>query len=237
LGPLPDRPAGGFYVRAAKPAIDGACALAGLLVLSPLLLLIAVAVRIDSRGGIFFRQERIGLLGKPFQILKFRTMVPGAQRMGTGMLVQESDPRVTRVGALLRATSLDELPQLWNILRGEMSFVGPRPTLSYQVRQYDAGQRQRLRLRPGVTGLAQVRGRKSIPWDERIRIDLQYLERVSPWLDLSILVRTVGVVLGAKDPPARAEYWIETSEPKQDGSNDHQNSQGGDHDSRSSATR
>ncbi len=237
LGPLPAEPAVGFYVRVAKPAVDGACAFLGLLVLLPLLLALSLAVAIDSRGGVFFRQERIGLLGRPFQILKFRTMVPGAQQMGTGMLVKENDPRITRVGAFLRATSLDELPQLWNVFRGEMSFVGPRPTLAYQVRQYDAGQRERLRLRPGVTGLAQVSGRKSIPWDERIRIDLRYLERVSPGLDLRILIWTAGVVLGAKDPPAQAEYWKEPADPKPEGPDDRHESQGGDHGSRSTATR
>lgn len=238
LGPLPDRPADGFYVRVAKPIGDRCCALLALLLLSPLLLLTALAVAIDSRGGVMFRQERIGLLGKRFRILKFRTMVPGAQNLGTGMLVQENDPRVTRIGAILRATSLDELPQLWNILCGEMSFVGPRPTLDYQVKQYDAQQRERLRLRPGVTGLAQVSGRKSIPWDDRIRLDLEYLGRVSPLLDLKILLRTIGVVLGAKDPPAEAEYWQRTNVPKQDeGSADRGEHQGGDHDSRTTATR
>ncbi len=237
LGPLPDEPAGGSYVRVVKPALDGACAFLGLLILSPLLLALSLAVAIDSRGGVFFRQERVGLLGRPFQILKFRTMVPGAQQMGTGMLVKEDDPRITRVGTFLRATSLDELPQLWNVFRGEMSFVGPRPTLAYQVRQYDARQRDRLRLRPGVTGLAQVSGRKSIPWDERIRIDLRYLERVSPGLDLRILLWTAGVVLGAKDPPAQAEYWKEPADPKPQGSDDRHESQGGDHDSRSTAAR
>jgi lipopolysaccharide/colanic/teichoic acid biosynthesis glycosyltransferase len=238
LGPLPDRPAEGFYVRVAKPIGDGCFALLALILVSPVLLMIGTAIAIGSRGGVFFRQERIGLLGRRFEILKFRTMVPGAEGMGTGMLVQEKDPRVTRIGALLRATSLDELPQLWNILRGDMSFVGPRPTLAYQVRQYDARQRQRLRLRPGVTGLAQVSGRKSIPWDERIRIDIEYLRHVSPALDLKILLRTIGVVLGAKDPPAQAEYWSRTAAPKpEDGSDGGKESQGGDHDSRSTAAR
>jgi lipopolysaccharide/colanic/teichoic acid biosynthesis glycosyltransferase len=237
LGPLPDRPARGTYVGLLKPAGDRTCAFLALVLLSPVFLILALAVAIDSRGGIFFKQERIGLLGKPFRIVKFRTMVAGAQTMGTGMLVKQDDPRVTRVGRILRATSLDELPQLWNILAGEMSFVGPRPTLAYQVRQYDAAQRERLRLRPGVTGLAQVSGRKAIPWDERIRMDLEYLRTVSLATDLRILMRTVGVVLGAKDPPAKAEYWKETTRPGPDGSDGRHETQGGDHDSRSTATR
>lgn len=237
LGPLPDEPAEGAYVGFLKPACDRTFALLALLLLAPVLILLALAVALDSRGGVLFKQERIGLLGRRFLILKFRTMVVGAQTMGSGMLVEEGDPRVTRLGRILRATSLDELPQLWNILAGEMSFVGPRPTLAYQVRQYDALQRQRLRLRPGVTGLAQVSGRKAIPWDDRIRMDLDYLRTVSLGTDLRILVRTVGVVLGAKDPPAKADYWKETKIPGPDGTDGRQETQGGDHDSRSTASR
>ncbi|MDM7916338.1 MAG: sugar transferase, partial [Candidatus Eisenbacteria bacterium] len=209
LGPLPERPAEGFYARFAKPALDRSIATVAAIALAPLFLVIALAIRIDGPGGVLFRQQRIGLLGRAFTILKFRTMVPGAQRLGTGMLVTENDPRVTRVGRVLRALSLDELPQIWNIARGEMSFVGPRPTLAYQVKQYDSFQRQRLRLRPGLTGYAQVRGRKSLPWDERIRLDVLYLERISFWTDLSILFATVRVVLRAEDPPAPADYWKE----------------------------
>lgn len=209
LGPMPERPASGRYVEFVKPALDRLAAVALLLAALPILAAASVAVALESRGGVLFRQMRIGLMGRPFELLKFRTMVAGAAEMGTGVLVLKNDPRVTRVGKLLRATSLDELPQLWNVLRGEMSLVGPRPTLAYQVRQYDAFQRRRLRLRPGLTGLAQVRGRKSLSWEDRIRLDVEYLERVSFRLDLTILLATVKVVLGASDPPARSDYWGE----------------------------
>lgn len=209
LGPMPQRPASGRYVEFVKPALDRLAAVALLLAALPILAAASVAVALESRGGVLFRQMRIGLMGRPFELLKFRTMVAGAAEMGTGVLVLKNDPRVTRVGKLLRATSLDELPQLWNVLRGEMSLVGPRPTLAYQVRQYDAFQRRRLRLRPGLTGLAQVRGRKSLSWEDRIRLDVEYLERVSFRLDLTILLATVKVVLGASDPPARSDYWGE----------------------------
>ncbi|MBD3161426.1 MAG: sugar transferase [Candidatus Eisenbacteria bacterium] len=211
LGPLPTEPATGFYARVGKPALDRVGATLGLLACVPLLLLCSVAIRLEGRGSVFFRQERIGLLGRPFRVWKLRTMVPNAERLGTGLLVQQDDPRVTRVGRILRATSLDELPQLLNVVRGEMSLVGPRPTVASQVRQYDAFQRQRLRLRPGMTGLAQIRGRKSLTWEERIRLDVAYLERLSLAADLRILAGTVRVVLGAKDPPAKADYWGESA--------------------------
>lgn len=211
---MPDRPATGRYVQFVKPILDTFGAALLLLISAPVLALVSIAVAAESRGGIFFRQDRVGRMGRMFRLVKFRTMVAGAAFMGTGVLVLENDSRVTRVGRILRAASLDELPQLWNVLRGEMSLVGPRPTLAYQVRQYDAFQRQRLRLRPGLTGLAQVRGRKSISWDERIRLDVQYLERISLWLDMRILIATVGVVLGASDPPARADYWGERGAQK-----------------------
>ena len=212
LGPLPSEPAEGAYVRLWKPLIDRICAAVGIPCFLPLLLLCAAAIRLEGRGPILFRQERIGLLGRRFQVCKLRTMVPGAEGLGTGLLVQPADPRVTRVGRVLRAASLDELPQLWNVLRGEMSLVGPRPTVASQVRQYDHFQRQRLRLRPGMTGLAQIRGRKSLSWDERIRLDVLYLESCSLGVDLRILAGTLRVVLGAKDPPARADYWKQRAE-------------------------
>ncbi len=223
LGVLPETPAEGLYARRVKPILDRVAAAIGLLALSPVLLVAGLAVIIESRGGAFFVQERIGLLGRPFRLLKFRTMVVGAAEMGTGVLVLEDDPRVTRVGKFLRGTSLDELPQLWNVLRGEMSLVGPRPTLAYQVRQYDAFQRQRLRLRPGLTGLAQVRGRKSLTWEERIRLDVEYLERISLRLDLAILCRTIGVVLRASDPPAVSDYWSDRGQERSE-----RESRGGD---------
>lgn len=207
-GGIPAVPAAtGFYVSAVKAALDRLVAAFLLLALLPLLATAAAAVAIDSRGGVFFLQERVGLCGRSFRMVKFRTMVPGAQQMGTGLLVTRGDARVTRVGRWLRSTSLDELPQLWNVVRGEMSLVGPRPTLAEQVVRYTDYQRQRLRLRPGMTGLAQVSGRKSLSWEERIHLDVRYLRTVSAWTDLRILFRTILVVLGAKDPEAREDYW------------------------------
>lgn len=148
----------------------------------------ALAVRLTSRGPVLFRQERIGLNGEPFEALKFRSMLDG-----DNPLIPAED-RITRVGRILRRFSLDELPQLINVARGEMSIIGPRPTIREQVDRYDDFQRRRLEVRPGITGLAQINGRNSIPWDERIRHDVDYVERCSPRLDLSILARTFGAV-------------------------------------------
>jgi lipopolysaccharide/colanic/teichoic acid biosynthesis glycosyltransferase len=166
-----------------------------ILLLSPLFLLISVLIRLDSRGPVFFVQERIGKAQKPFQIYKFRTMVPNAIHMGTGIYTDEKDPRITKIGRFLRNTSLDELPQLLNIVKGDMSFIGPRPTIQEQVLQYDAFQRKRLLMKPGITGLAQVNGRNSISWPERIQFDVQYVENWSISLDLKILFKTVIVIL------------------------------------------
>ncbi len=167
-----------------------------LLLSSPLLALAALAIRLESRGGVIYRQRRTGLHGHPFDVLKLRTMVDGAEHQGAGLAINENDPRITRVGALLRRTSLDELPNLVNVLRGEMSLIGPRPTLPVQVEQYTERQRGRLELRPGITGWAQVNGRASLPWSQRIELDLYYVEHRSLALDLRILWRTVAMVLG-----------------------------------------
>lgn len=170
---------------------------AGLLALcSPVLLAAILAVRLESRGPAIYRQRRIGLGGRPFEVLKLRTMVHGAEHIGAGLAINEGDPRVTRVGALLRRTSLDELPNLVNVLRGDMSLIGPRPTLPVQVEQYTPRQRRRLSIRPGITGWAQVNGRASLPWEERIELDLWYIEHRSLALDLRILARTATMVLG-----------------------------------------
>jgi lipopolysaccharide/colanic/teichoic acid biosynthesis glycosyltransferase len=138
----------------------------------------------------------VGKDGKPFDLLKLRTMVDGAEHIGAGLAINENDPRVTRIGALLRRTSLDELPNLFNVLRGDMSFIGPRPTLPVQVAQYSERQRGRLQIRPGITGWAQVNGRASLPWSERIDLDLYYIEHRSFALDLRILRRTLAIVFG-----------------------------------------
>jgi lipopolysaccharide/colanic/teichoic acid biosynthesis glycosyltransferase len=165
-------------------------------VTSPVLVLSIFAIRLESRGHAIYRQRRIGKDGRPFDLLKLRTMVDGAEHIGAGLAINQNDPRVTRVGALLRRTSLDELPNLVNVLRGEMSFIGPRPTIPMQVAQYSERQRGRLSIKPGITGWAQVNGRTSLPWSERIELDLYYIEHRSLTLDARILRRTVAIVLG-----------------------------------------
>jgi lipopolysaccharide/colanic/teichoic acid biosynthesis glycosyltransferase len=172
--------------RAADVAIAGTA----LLAVSPVLAVAALAVKLDDGGPVLYRQRRVGRDGAEFELLKLRTMVVGAEGMGAGLSVNEGDPRITRVGRVLRKLSLDELPQLWNVVRGEMSVIGPRPTLRYQVEQYDERQRRRLDVKPGITGWAQVNGRAALPWAERIELDVWYVERRSPLLDLRILART-----------------------------------------------
>jgi lipopolysaccharide/colanic/teichoic acid biosynthesis glycosyltransferase len=173
-----------------KRLLDVAGALVVLVVASPLLAMSALAIKLDDGGPVLYRQRRVGRDGTEFELLKLRTMVVGADRQGAGWAVDRGDPRITRAGAVLRRLSLDELPQLWNVLRGEMSLVGPRPTLAYQVERYTARQRKRLDVTPGLTGWAQVNGRASLPWDERIELDVWYVEHRSFWLDLKILART-----------------------------------------------
>jgi lipopolysaccharide/colanic/teichoic acid biosynthesis glycosyltransferase len=172
--------------RAADVAVAGGA----LLVASPLLALAAIAVKLEDRGPVLYRQTRVGRDGVDFELLKLRTMVVGAETMGAGVAVNRGDPRITRTGRLLRKLSLDELPQLWNVVRGEMSVIGPRPTLRYQVEQYDERQRHRLDVKPGITGWAQVNGRAALPWADRIELDVWYVEHRSPRLDLQILART-----------------------------------------------
>jgi lipopolysaccharide/colanic/teichoic acid biosynthesis glycosyltransferase len=171
-------------------AVDVALAGTGLVLTSPLLGLAALAIKLEDRGPVVYRQRRVGLRGEEFELLKLRTMVVGAETMGAGFAVDEGDPRITRLGRFLRKTSIDELPQLWNVLRGDMSVVGPRPTLRYQVEQYDERQRRRLEVKPGLTGWAQVNGRAKLPWPERIELDVWYVEHRSPRVDLRILLRT-----------------------------------------------
>jgi lipopolysaccharide/colanic/teichoic acid biosynthesis glycosyltransferase len=171
-------------------AADVALAGGALLVASPLLALAALAVKLEDGGPILYRQTRVGKDGVDFELLKVRTMIVGAETIGAGLSVDRGDPRITRTGRLLRKLSLDELPQLWNVVRGEMSVIGPRPTLRYQVEQYDDRQRRRLDVKPGITGWAQVNGRASLPWAARIELDVWYVEHRSPLLDLKILART-----------------------------------------------
>src|SRR5436190_14700767 len=162
---------------------------------SPFLGLAALVVRIESRGAAFYRQRRVGRGGEPFELLKLRTMVPGAEAMGAGIYVLEGDPRITRVGRMLRRLSLDELPNLVNVLKGEMAIVGPRPTIQEQVDRYTDRQRRRLEVKPGITGWAQVNGRASLPWPERIELDLWYVEHASLLLDLRILWLTARMLV------------------------------------------
>ena len=185
-----------YLLSRRKRALDVVGALAGLLVSAPLLIAAAVAIRLEGPGHFIYRQRRVGLDGEPFDLFKLRTMVTGAEAMGSGLIVDHGDARITRVGALLRRTSLDELPNLINILRGEMSLVGPRPTVQVQVDRYDEHQRHRLDARPGLTGWAQINGRASLPWSERIELDLAYLERATLRHDLHILAETVVMVIG-----------------------------------------
>jgi lipopolysaccharide/colanic/teichoic acid biosynthesis glycosyltransferase len=165
---------------------------------APVIALLALAIRLESPGHPFYTQTRVGKDGELFQIFKLRTMVRGAEFIGAGLAIQEGDERITRVGTFLRRYSLDELPNLWNVVRGEMSIVGPRPTLAVQVEQYTERQRGRLAVKPGITGWAQVNGRASLPWPERIELDLWYVEHRSLRLDLEILARTLRMVAGGE---------------------------------------
>jgi lipopolysaccharide/colanic/teichoic acid biosynthesis glycosyltransferase len=181
-----------------SPLADRLLALALLVVAAPVLGLAGLAIALESGRPVIYRQRRIGRDGEPFEMLKLRTMVSGAASMGAGLAVDEGDPRITRVGAVLRRLSLDELPNLVNVVRGEMALVGPRPTIQAQVDQYTERQRRRLEVRPGITGWAQINGRASLPWHERIEFDIWYVEHRSARLDLEILLRTVGLLVSGR---------------------------------------
>jgi lipopolysaccharide/colanic/teichoic acid biosynthesis glycosyltransferase len=170
--------------------LDAAGAGAALVLAGPVLGLAALAVKLEDGGPVLYRQRRVGKDGVEFELLKLRTMVVGAERQGAGFAVDRNDPRITRVGRILRRLSVDELPQLWNVLRGEMSLIGPRPTLRYQVEAYTDRQRRRLEVKPGLTGWAQIHGRAEVSWDDRIELDVWYVEHRSPRVDLKILART-----------------------------------------------
>ncbi len=181
---------GRIWERRLKRLLDVVGSGLGLIALSPLLAATAALIKLDSPGPVFFHQERVGYRGRRFRLHKFRTMVENAERIGLGVAVEQADPRITRVGAVLRRTSIDELPQLVNVLRGEMSLVGPRPTLPYQVARYTPEQRRRLLVKPGLTGWAQINGRNRLTWPQKIALDLWYVENWSLRLDLAILART-----------------------------------------------
>jgi len=170
--------------------LDVAGASLSLALASPFLAVAALAIKLDDRGPVLYRQQRVGQDGREFELLKLRTMVSGAEHQGAGWAVNRGDPRITRVGRVLRRLSLDELPQLWNVVRGEMSLIGPRPTLAYQVEQYTPRQRKRLDVKPGITGWAQIHGRAALPWEDRIELDVWYVENRSPRVELKILLRT-----------------------------------------------
>ena len=178
-------------------AADVALASAGLVLTSPLLAAGALAVKLQDGGPVLYRQRRVGKDGGEFELLKLRTMVVGAEKLGAGYAVDRGDPRITRTGRLLRRLSIDELPQLWNVVRGDMSVIGPRPTLRYQVERYDERQRRRLEVKPGITGWAQIHGRAALPWEDRIELDVWYVENRSAWVDLKILAKTPLALFGA----------------------------------------
>jgi lipopolysaccharide/colanic/teichoic acid biosynthesis glycosyltransferase len=180
-------------IRRAVDIVGGGLAL---VLAAPVVAVAMVAIRLESRGHPIYKQRRVGKDGREFDVLKLRTMVDGAEHLGAGLAINENDSRVTRVGAVLRRTSLDELPNLLNVVRGDMSLIGPRPTIPVQVAQYTPRQRGRLAIRPGITGWAQVHGRASLPWSERIELDLHYIEHRSLTLDVRILWRTVAIVFG-----------------------------------------
>ena len=185
-----------------KRFMDIVLSIIGLIIISPILLIVSLAIKIDSKGPVIFKQERIGKDGKVFKIYKFRSMVVGAEKMGTGVYSKKGDSRVTRVGKFIRMTSIDELPQLVNILKGEMSFIGPRPVLTYhpwKYEEYTPEQLKRFVVRPGVTGLAQIHGRKQVEWEKRIKYDVEYVEKLSLWLDIKIFFITIYKVLFMKD--------------------------------------
>jgi lipopolysaccharide/colanic/teichoic acid biosynthesis glycosyltransferase len=175
--------------------LDIVIALLALALLSPLLLIAAVAIKLGSRGPVFYRQRRVGLGGEEFEMLKLRTMVAGSDPVGVGTVVTRDDPRVTGAGRVLRRTSLDEIPNLVNVLRGEMAIVGPRPTIPAQVVDYTPHQHRRHEVRPGITGWAQVQGRAGIPWEERIELDVHYVDHRSAILDARILLKTLWLLV------------------------------------------
>ena len=178
-----------------KHALDRLAAVVLLCFLSPVLLFIVIAVLLESGRPVLFAQARVGRQGRSFRAYKFRTMVLGAEQIGLGTTVAANDDRITRIGAFLRTWSLDELPQLLNVIRGDMSLVGPRPTLEHQVAQYTPFQRRRLEVKPGITGWAQICGRNTLPWAKRIELDVWYVDHFSLALDVRILFRTIGVWL------------------------------------------
>ena len=192
----------GMYKHFFKRVIDIFISLVGLIILSIPMLIIAIAIKCDSKGPVIFKQERVGKKGKVFKIYKFRSMCVGAEQTGSGVYSGKGDARVTKVGKILRATSLDELPQFFNLLKGDMSLVGPRPPLTYHPWAWDKytdEQKRMFDVRPGITGWAQVNGRKDVEWNKRIKLNVWYVDHVSLWLDIKILFKTVAKVFSNAD--------------------------------------
>lgn len=208
----------GFY-RAVKRFLDVTASFLGLVLLSPLMLAVSILIKIDSRGPVIFRQKRIGRNGKVFEIYKFRSMCVGAEKTGSGVYSGKGDARVTRIGKILRATSIDELPQLLNILKGEMSFVGPRPPLTYhpwKYEEYPDFQKRMFEVRPGITGWAQVNGRKDVEWHKRIELNVWYVDHMSLLLDIKIMFMTAFKVLTNADNENSGATVNKSTEPSND---------------------
>lgn len=208
----------GFY-RAVKRFLDVTASFLGLVLLSPLMLAVSILIKIDSRGPVIFRQKRIGRNGKVFEIYKFRSMCVGAEKTGSGVYSGKGDARVIRIGKILRATSIDELPQLLNILKGEMSFVGPRPPLTYhpwKYEEYTDFQKRMFEVRPGITGWAQVNGRKDVEWHKRIELNVWYVDHMSLLLDIKIMFMTAFKVLTNADNENSGATVNKGTEPSND---------------------
>lgn len=191
-----------MYKRYIKRLLDIVVSATALIILAVPMILVALFIKVDSEGPVIFKQERVGIGGKVFEIYKFRSMCENAEHTGTGVYSEKGDPRVTKVGKILRATSLDELPQLINILKGDMSIIGPRPPLTYhpwEISEYTEEQFRMFEMRPGITGWAQINGRKAVEWNKRIQLNVWYIDNVSMMLDLKILFLTVFKVISNAD--------------------------------------
>ena len=206
-----------MYKHFFKRFFDIIFSLLGIIMLSIFMIIIAIAIKIESKGPVFFKQERLGKNGKVFKILKFRSMCVGAEQMAGGVYSGKGDTRVTKVGKFIRKTSLDEIPQLFSVLKGDMSFIGPRPPLTYHpwtFDKYTEEQKKMFNVRPGISGWAQVNGRKGVEWNKRIKLNVWYVENVSLWLDIKILFKTVAKVFSNADNENKGKTVV--SEPTDD---------------------
>ena len=191
-----------FYAKKFKRILDLFFGILLFMLFIPLFIIVPVIIRIDSKGKVLFKQKRLGKDGKEFWIYKYRSMVEGAEKKGSGVYSFKGDARVTKVGKFIRKTSIDEIPQIVNIIKGEMSFIGPRPTLTYhpwKLEEYSDFQKQRFAVRPGIAGLAQLKGRKEVDWSKRIEYDIEYIKTISVFLDMKLMLITVFRVLAMRD--------------------------------------